>query len=152
MARDGYCHEAAVPAAAHGRLRRSGTRSPACAPSPQCWHFFFFFPLGGVGKPTNTGKVPPLGGLQEAGLAAWPQSGFCWGSHISRLGCRCPAGLWAAGKLLGGGLAAPQRGQGARGNQGGCQGAGRAAAAFLERRRRSCHHSQPAAKSALFCC
>lgn len=109
MARDGYCHEAAVPAAALGCLRRSGTRFPACAPSPQCWHFFFFFLGGEAHKPRES---PPLGGLQEAGLAAWPQSGFCWGSHISRLGCRCPAGLWAAGKLLGGAWQPPNVGKG----------------------------------------
>lgn len=60
-------------------------------------------------------------------------------------GCGCLAGPWAAGKALVGAWQPPKRLKN-------CQGAGTAAGAFLTMRRRSCHHSQPAAESSLVHC
>lgn len=115
MARDGYCHEAAVPAAAHGRLRRSGTRSPACAPSPQCWHFFFFFPLGGVGKPTNTGKVPPPWRPPRGRSGCLAPVRVLLGFPHQPAGMQVPGGTLGCRKAAGGGPGSPPtwaRGQG----------------------------------------
>lgn len=112
MARDGYCHEVVVPAAALSCSRRSGAGSPALVPSPRCWHGCFFW---GGEKPTSPRKVLPLGGLQQRGRLG---SGCLASSRVLLGVLHQLGGMRALGRTLscrkgaGGGLAAPNVGKG----------------------------------------
>lgn len=104
--------------------------APQCAPSPRCCRG------GKAQKPRKCRPRWPLRG--RAGSLVSP--------GVSLGGCGCPG----CRKASGGSVAAPKVGAG---QPGGCQGAGTAAGAFLTRRRkRSCHHCQPAAESSLVHC